>query len=334
MERKIIKIGNSSVVVSLPKKWVEKAKVARGASVEVGELATGELIISPKKVEVKKKLVEIDASRGYVGRRLVQGYINGGDTFTIVSPDSNTLDEIYANLNDLPGLEIIEADAKKIVLEYYGGKAPLLGLLNRFSVIVSNYISAAALAFKDGRRANLETLRKFREINKLYHAILRSLIIASGDTKSASEMGIESHDLIYYSLLASNFKEMARTIEKIEYYETGFNDTISKLFENMLKAHKKSMSAFSRRDSIAAFEAFDEVTGLLKEVPLYSEKFEDKQAKKGFLLVEDELHSKMSMVRDAVFSEKRYLRELFDAIKLVLKYMESNLEIIALKCTK
>lgn len=332
MERRIIKMGNSSVVVSLPKRWADKAKVAQGASVEVEELATGELIIMPKRVVAKKKVVEIDAGRGYVGRRLVQGYINGGETFIVSPPESNTLDEIYANIGDLPGLEIIEADSKKIVLEYYGGKAPLLGLLSRFSVIVSNYITAAAQAFKEGRRTSLETIRKFKEINKLHNAILRSLVIASGDTKAASEMGLESHDLIYYSLLANNFKEMAGAIEKIEYFETRFDEVISKLFENMLGAHKKSINAFSRRDATVAFEAFDEVTSLTMEIPLYSEKFEDRQDKAS--PAGDELHSKISMVRDAVFSEKRYLRGLFDTIKLMLKYMESNLEIIALKCTK
>jgi len=49
--RKLIKFGNSSFVISLPKSWIVRHHLKKGAIIYVDENKVGDLVCSPKEVE-------------------------------------------------------------------------------------------------------------------------------------------------------------------------------------------------------------------------------------------------------------------------------------------
>jgi phosphate uptake regulator len=331
MERKVIKMGDSSLVISLPKVWIEKAKVTKGNIVEVGELATGELIVKPKTTEARKKEVDITDQRR-LDRCIIDHYINGADTIRISSEEAlnpEDMEVIYDTVNNLSGLEITEASGKKVVIEYLGGGTmPFKKLLSRFSLIVTNHLKSLKTAFEENSAVEIESIRKIQETDKLYYTLLRNLITASSDVKASSEMQLKSKDPVYYTLLVKNLWEMAKLAEKVDFHDTRFNKKISYFFDKALECHRRSMEAWRKRDRDMALDTAEAVESLLMELRMARKEvanLEEAPAK------EELPQARMAKLKEIIVGpEQQTIENLLNTLGTFFYYINKNLNIATL----
>jgi phosphate uptake regulator len=332
MERKVIKMGDSSLVVSLPKAWVDKAGIERGETVELEELATGEIVVKPKTGATDastKREVNISPDEKSLGMALIDHYINGTDMIKISSHDvldPKIMSIVYDVVPELPGFEITEASSNKVKIEYLGGVMPFKKLFSRFTLIITNYLASLELAFEKDSGAEVETMKKMKETDRLYHSLLRNLIMAAESVKIASEMELRSKDSVYYALLVKNIFEMTKKVEKIDFFTTKHNDKLASYFKSALLAHKKVMESWNKKNREVAIEGMEEVEKTHMEVKslLRDVKVEEGKNDSG----EAEPASRIEKLKGMVVtSEKDSLQDTLSRLQEILYYIEGNLKI-------
>jgi phosphate uptake regulator len=322
-------MGDSSLVVSLPKAWVDKAGVVRGGSVEVEELATGEIVIKPKTGKLERKEVKISPGEKSLEGCIIDHYVNGTDVIKISSHDAldpKTMSSIYDTVPELPGYEITEASSNKVRIEYLGGVMPFKKLFSRFTLIVTNYFMSLQLAFDKNSSAEVETMKKMRETDKLYHSLLRNLIMAAESVKIASEMELRSKDSVYYALLVKNIFEMTKKVEKIDFFSTEHNKRLAGFFESALKSHRRVMESWSKKNRELALEGMEEIENAQKEIKTLLRSIEGEEAKSE--PVESEQGSRIAKLKGMVVtSEQEAINETLTNLSEILYYIDRNLEI-------
>jgi phosphate uptake regulator len=124
-QRKLIKLGNSSFAIALPKQWVDQSGLKKGDRVFISHNGHGELTVGPQFKEVKEKKIEInldgqDASS--VKKRLHALYTKGYNLLIFKGKQADRK-SIKNLLEEYMGLEIIEAnDRETIVKDFFDMK--------------------------------------------------------------------------------------------------------------------------------------------------------------------------------------------------------------------
>ena len=329
MERKVIKMGDSSLVVSLPKAWVNKAGIVRGGTVEVEELATGEIVVRPKTGKIERREAAISPDEKSLESALVDHYVNGTDVIKISSHDTldpKIMSSIYDAVPELPGFEITEASGSKIRIEYLGGVMPFKKLFSRFTLIVTNYFASLALAFEKNSGAEVETMKKMKETDKLYNSLLRNLIMAAESVKIASEMELRSKDSVYYSLLVKNIFEMTKRVEKIDFFTTEHNEKLAAFFKSALSCHKKVMESWNKKNRELAIEGMDEIKKTLRDVKSLLRDVGGAQ-ESGESADSGEVSRIAKLKGMVVTSEQESMRETLASLAEILYYIDRNLKI-------
>lgn len=331
MERKVIKMGDSSLVISLPKVWVDKAGIERGGSVEVEELSTGEIVVKPKVGPPKRKAVEISPDENALGNYIIDHYIDGTDVIKISS--KNTMDPkimslIYNTIPNLSGFEITEASSNRVTIEYLGGVMPFKKLFSRFALVITNYLGSFELAFEKDSGADVETIKKMKETDKLYYSLLRNLLMAAESVKIASDMDLRSKDAVYYALMIKNIFEMTKKVEKIDFFTTEHNKKLAGFFGSALSCHKKAMGAWNKKNRALALEGREEIEKTLRNVRSLLRNIEEspEEERSGH-----EFGSRVVKLKDMVVtSERELLSNTLEDIQDLFYYIDKNLEIATL----
>jgi phosphate uptake regulator len=112
MKRKVVSQGPSSMMVSLPIKWVKEFDIAKGDEVDIIQEGQ-ELIVSSGKKKVGGKIViKLESDDGlYVFRNLQAAYVNGYDEIEFKYPSSKVAKTIQESIMKfLVGFELISQD--------------------------------------------------------------------------------------------------------------------------------------------------------------------------------------------------------------------------------
>jgi len=148
--RKLQLTGGSTVIVSLPKEWVKANNLGKGDLVNIEELASGDLRLSPLQENSTKREIALDCCA--IGHGLIDlmigGYIAGADVIrlTCSSPITRkTRDDVRAFLRDTRGMEI-EVDNEKeirIVSILNPSELRLQVSINRMYILISSLVNDA-----------------------------------------------------------------------------------------------------------------------------------------------------------------------------------------------
>jgi len=90
MERKIISLGGSSLVISLPRHWVKLNELKQGDVVSLDVQRDRSLVVFPsvkKKKEYKEIILHVDADEKepLIVRRIIGCYLNGYSNIKVLS---------------------------------------------------------------------------------------------------------------------------------------------------------------------------------------------------------------------------------------------------------
>lgn len=231
MKRKLIKHGDSSLTISLPRSFVTENNLKKGQEIDVIESENG-LFISPQ-INKGRNSISIDVSnqREVIKKILGATYKSGYDQIKIKFSLFDELKEIkYSIQNQFAGYEIIKQEKDTLLIEKISEDdfQQFDNVLRRFFIIVNEMGSEIQKAIEND---NLEWLQ------------------------SASLIKYESDRLADYCRRAINLKfksnykrggPLYAIIEEIEKISDHYNELCSYISSSNLKLSKKTKEIFNQ----------------------------------------------------------------------------------------
>jgi len=123
MKRKLIGLGNGSLVVSLPSKYVQKNELKKGNEVELSEVEGGLVLSVHSNVEPKKKVIDIGNLSNISGRYISSLYRMGYDEFEVKFSKPDMAVELMRKMSENTiGLAVINQKEGSITIKDLSGK--------------------------------------------------------------------------------------------------------------------------------------------------------------------------------------------------------------------
>ena len=227
--RRLQKIG-SSILVSLPKEWVDANNLDKSNQVEI---ETNQNNLSIRTQQSKRPSKEIEISYPLPkGESIVPtmtgAYLLGFDLIKIVgkSPISiSDRESVRGSMRRLVGMEIIDEDATNISVQFLLDETSVnpQNILKRMSSIALGMFSDVVLSLQSGDKTNLETItNRDAEINRQYFLLVRLIRSTIMDPRLAGIFNLENIDILDYRI-AANTLEIA-------------GDTVVELSESLIKS--------------------------------------------------------------------------------------------------
>lgn len=265
--RKVQKLGQTSLVVTLPKKWVNNVKLKQGDLVFLTPESDGSLKLMPKKL-AKSEMEEITyiinadlcTEPRMLERVITACYLLGYDKIIVKTNkpklELQHLQEIRNSVNRHSELSIFDQKPDMVVIQCFVDptRFPLQSLMKRMFNLVNSMLSFMFHAFNSGDLSLLEEIGYIeKEIDRLYWLSLRQLFLAQSNREAAKTIGIEEPlQILGNRAIVKALEEIADSIEdtagivlKIKEKEkiservkgvTDFIQKIQKISEDTLKA--------------------------------------------------------------------------------------------------
>ena len=218
-QRKIMFLGRSSLVISLPKHWTELNELKRGDVVSVATNRDRSLVVFPgvKKYREANKTtlyVELDEEEVSVVRKIIACYLNGYSGIKLISKKFFTVAQQKAirNIVQILYMRIMEADTKEIHIATLidETKASIQTGINRMYKISSSMCRDALTALKNedaGLARAVYTLDD--EVDQFSFFLLRMLRRAAVDSTLANQLSLEPPDCLDYQTLVHRIEQVA-----------------------------------------------------------------------------------------------------------------------------
>ena len=219
--RKLQRTPDGTFLVTIPKAWAKRVGLGAGSVVSYEERQDGRLLLSPKIDEERAPLeVVLDASP-FVRREIIERYLLGYDIIRVQSKDGFSPDireEVRRTTKRLVGLEVLEEDSKRIVLQCLVEPSLLNPerILRRLEMLSMpmQLDSVQAFVSSDGELAK-GVVERDEEVDRWYFLLVRLVRAAISDTYLLEKIKVSSVDCLDFRLLASyieNFADYAVTI--------------------------------------------------------------------------------------------------------------------------
>ena len=78
MKRKLVKLGESTIMISLPQKWINKFNLKKGDEIELEEKDNMIEITTDLKTEIKEKEIELNGMDPYSVKRYLSALYKTG----------------------------------------------------------------------------------------------------------------------------------------------------------------------------------------------------------------------------------------------------------------
>lgn len=266
--RRLQKIG-STMLVSLPKEWIDSHGLDKGSQVEVETghdtitISTGMRVRPARELTIsyplpKEENIVADITGAYLlGFGLIQ--VNSQDSIP-----AEDREKIRDSMRRLVGMEIIEEDASHIQVQFLLDATTLnpQKILRRMSSIALGMYNETVAGLVSNDLSNLQTMPKRDvEVNRQYFLLVRLIRSALVDRRLSSAFNLGNIDVLDYRIAANLLENAGDSI--VELSRTISNTTLSKAHsEAVLEVARtfgrvggKSVEAFTGPDRLLAIEA-------------------------------------------------------------------------------
>ena len=266
--RRLQRIG-SSILVSLPKEWVDTNNLEKGSQVEL-ETGHNSISISANKEHRPTKELIIPyplPTEENIVADITGGYLLGYDGITIKSEKtipSEDREKVRDSMRRLVGMEIIEEDASNIQMQFLLDASTISPdkILKRISSIALGMFNDVVTSLISDDKSNLQTLpNRDLEVNRQYFLLVRLIRSTFVDTKLANMFNLENIDILDYRIAANLLENGGDTI--VELGQAIYNSEITrnelKKLYSVVKTFEgisnKSIDSFVNHDRLLAIEA-------------------------------------------------------------------------------
>ena len=218
-QRKIMSLGRSSMVISLPKHWTQLTELKPGDVVSLAINRDRSLVIFPglKKEKEASKItiyVEPDERDTIVVRSIIACYLNGYSDIKLISKKffSVAQQKAIRRIVQTLYMRIMEADTKEIQIATLidESKASIQTGINRMYKISSSMCRDAFTALKDQDAALAKSVYSIDdEVDHFSFFLLRLIRGASIDPALANQLGLEALDCLDYETLVYLIEQVA-----------------------------------------------------------------------------------------------------------------------------
>ena len=266
--RRLQRIG-SSLLVSLPKEWVDANNLEKSSQVEI-ETGQDSISISANKEIRPTKELQISyplPKEENIVADITGAYLLGYDIIQINSKTtipSEDREKIRNSMRRLVGMEIIEEDASHINMQFLLDATTLNPekILKRMSSLALGMYDDVSSGLILDDKSNLQTLsNRDVEVNRQYFLLVRLIRSTLVDRRLANVFNLENIDVLDYRIAANLLENAGDSIVEISNFI--YNSSLSKEYStkifkvvkdfNMLA--EKSINAFTKPDRLLAIEA-------------------------------------------------------------------------------
>lgn len=253
-QRKIMALGKSSRVISLPKTWLKVNKLDQGDRVSLYVHHDGSLIVHPS-AEVREDVrkihlyVEADESKDSIIRRIIGSYLNGYSLIKLSSTKIFTVSQQKA-IRQIAGIlyiMIIESEASSIVLETLidESKASMSSGIQRMHMITYSMFRDILSSMKNLDEELARSVVSLEDdVDQLMYFLLRIIRSAAISPSLANQLGLDNLDCLDYQTLVHR-------IERIADHVTNIANCIIALIERKINIPEKVMTALIEAAKIA-----------------------------------------------------------------------------------
>ncbi len=269
--RRLQRIG-SSILVTLPKEWVDANKLGKSSQVEI-ETGQDSLSISITKEQRPSKDIVISyplPKDENIVADLTGAYLLGYDIIKIQGKKSIPIEDrekIRSSMRRLVGMEIIDEDATNVSMQFLLDETALQPekILKRISALGLGMFNDVVTGLISDDKSNLLTLsNRDVEVNRQYFLLVRLIRSSMIDVRLAGAFSLENIDILDYRV-AANVLENAGDI----IVEQGNLIANSSLSNNELKQlyeivkdfepiAKTSINAFTQNNRALAIQAISQ----------------------------------------------------------------------------
>ena len=264
-QRKIMSLGRSSLVVSLPKHWTKLNELKQGDVVSLAIQRDRSLAIFPgtgsKKAAKEISLnIEPTEKASTIKRNIISIYLNGYTDIRLYSKDIFPVFQQKAIRNIVQRLymRIMDCNAKSmhIVSLMDETKASVISSIQRMHILSNSMLQEvlSSLETQDPELAKT-TFQLEDDVNHFSYLILRTLTRATLEPEFANNLDVEMSDCFDYQMLVYRIKQVANNASDIAKHIVMLNQKQLKisnhLIELMQQAGKDAHAIYSQ-----AFKAY------------------------------------------------------------------------------
>lgn len=281
--RKVQETGGT-YFISIPKPWARRSGLEKGSIVEVIQRADGRLVVDPHYGLVQNRAAATIRSSPLLEREITGKYLLGHNTIQIEGTDRlspKTFERTRTTVRRLIGLEIVEEDANRIVLQSLLDPSafPPEKVLRREYLFASSMHNDVQTALIEGNaRLAASIIERDEEVDRLYFLLVRLLRAAILNPRLAETMGLPLIACLDYRIVASHIEAIADHVTAIAdsvrtYFATPLPREVLTLVHNICSQsallHEKAIRAFFLRDLNLVMDVLAEkrsILALLREV--------------------------------------------------------------------
>ena len=269
MERRIMSLGRSSMVISLPKNWLQLNELKKGDAVSYAIQRDRSLVVYPssKKKKAPKEItlrIGQNEDEMLITQKIIGAFLNGYSGFTLISEKIFSIPQRKA-IRILAGklyMRIMESDSKGIYIQTLTdeSKASLDQAIQRMHLISYSMCEDTFTSLKNNDIALAKSVFSLDDdVDHFSFFILRLLRIAAQDTALANELRVDPLDLMDYQTLVYRIEHAADYTADIARHMIMLDGSKQKIPEDVLELmviagteavdlYVKSVNAFFSKD--------------------------------------------------------------------------------------
>lgn len=264
MEKKVRRLHkiSGSLLISLPKPWVDQYKLGRGSTVEVGFKEDGTLIVAPVIDDEKRRTEANIVYDKFFVRRFFREYFSGTDIIRVVFKDSLPQEEkkkVYEFVqNSLMNVQVTEENTQGMVLQNFRLEGiSIKSCFQRMGHIVSSMFESML----NNDSGSMED--KERNLTKFYYMTIRLIrqYLQEGGYVHAQDVSlIEAMD---YRLASEKLERIADELKFLS--TTKHNAEVKSFCNKVYKEYSMVLASFLNQNFDSAIQMWDSYKKRLKE---------------------------------------------------------------------
>ncbi len=278
--RKLMAFGNSSYVVSLPKAWVNKNKLKKGAALVVEERPS-EIIFSAQEGAGDQALREVTVNctgknEPEIKTEITAMYVINANVITITHIDKTKASFVKGIIHGLVGMEVIEETSTRIIAkDFLDLKAfTIPGTFRRADIIVRSMLEDSL----QGNKEDVDSIdERDNEINRL-------MLLSARTGRAAMEnpLLLRHFDMTYWEVLIAKqimqqvemfgdqVKRISRAIPEIK--DEKQKEEVMKIYRKIRSDYLDVMKIYYAKSAVDAIKKETATRKLFKECSALMEK--------------------------------------------------------------
>lgn len=284
--RKVQLTGGHTLVISLPKKWVNETSVKPGDSLGLVAQPNGSLILIPKPTgedEIRTKTISVDEDKNmeHLLRELIGAYMMGYDIIQVASKikTSSEIRQTVRNFTQMViGPAIVEETKDAITTKDLLNPTdmPFDKTIRRMHMMVDGMHMDAINALMEGDVALAEdVISRDVEVDRFYWLVARQYNLLLRDIKVAEKMRTTREKAINYLMIARTIERIGdhacKIAGSVEHLAAQKNidkktmDAIAKASAGARGVMSSSINAFFDQDILAANRCIESANTVIKD---------------------------------------------------------------------